>query len=206
MDQLQLKEARYGVDSYLDWVASEKLLVHTGLAIDCFKVETADWPRVGVPAAALHLDGRGDFCNAFVFDIPPGGSTLPQRHLYEEIVYVLEGQGSTEITLPSGETRSFEWGPTSLFAIPLNASFRHFNGSGLKRALITSTTNAPMMLNLFHNERFVFDNPFFFDDRVGKQEYFAGEGVLNMVRQGNNTWETNFIASLETIDLPDFSD
>jgi len=46
----------------------------------------------------------------------------------------------------------------------------------------------------FHNERFVFDNPFFFDDRVGQQEYFAGEGVLNIVRQGNNTWETNFIA------------
>ena len=54
-----------------------------------------------------------------------------------------------------------------------------------------------MMLNLFHNERFVFDNPFFFDERVGKKEYFAGEGVLNMVRQGNNTWETNFIPSLQ---------
>jgi hypothetical protein len=36
-----------------------------------------------VPASVLHLDGRGDFCNAFVFDIPPGKSTLPQRHLYE---------------------------------------------------------------------------------------------------------------------------
>jgi quercetin dioxygenase-like cupin family protein len=165
----QFKQARYGIDSYLDWVEKEQLLVHTGLAIDCFKVETRDWPRVGVPSAVLHLDGRGDYCNAFVFNIPAGGSTLPQRHLYEEIVYVLEGQGSTQIELPNGEKRSFEWGPTSLFAIPLNATFRHFNGSGLKRALLSSTTNAPMMLNLFHSERFVFDNPFFFDDRIGKK-------------------------------------
>jgi mannose-6-phosphate isomerase-like protein (cupin superfamily) len=202
----QLKQARYGIDSYLDWVEKEGLLVHKGLAIDCFKVETREWARTGVPSAVLHLDGRGDYCNAFVFNIPAGGSTVPQRHLYEEIVYVLEGHGSTQIELPNGETRSFEWGPTALFAIPLNATYRHFNGSGLKRALITTTTNAPMMLNLFHNERFVFDNPFFFDERVGKKEYFAGEGVLNMVRQGNNTWETNFIANLSTIDLPDFSD
>jgi quercetin dioxygenase-like cupin family protein len=202
----QFKQARYGIDSYLEWVDREKLLVHTGLAIDCFKVENREWPRAGVPASVLHLDGRGDFCNAFVFDIPPGKSTLPQRHLYEEIVYVLDGNGSTQIELPNGEKRSFEWGPTALFAIPLNATYRHFNGSGLRRALITTTTNAPMMLNLFHNERFIFDNPFFFDERVGKEEYYAGEGVLNMVRQGNNTWETNFIANLSTIELPSFSD
>jgi hypothetical protein len=120
-------------------------------------------------------------------------------------VYVLEGQGSTQITLPNGETRSFEWGATSLFAIPLNATYRHYNGSGQKRALLTSTTNAPMMFNLFHNEKFILDNPFFFDERVGAKEHYAGEGKLNMVRQGNNTWETNFIASLQTIELPDFS-
>ena len=63
-----------------------------------------------------------------------------------------------------------------------------------------------MMLNLFHNEQFVFDNNFDFDDRLGKQEYFAGEGVLNLVRQGNDTWETNFVPDLERIELPDFSD
>jgi mannose-6-phosphate isomerase-like protein (cupin superfamily) len=196
----------YGIDSYQDWLTSEGLIVHAGLALDCFKLETALWPRVGVPAAALNLDGRGDFCNMFLFDIPAGGKTVPQRHLYEEVIYVLEGEGSTQLELPNGEKRSFEWGPTSLFAIPLNATFRHFNGSGVKRALLVSTTNLPMMLNLFHNERFVFGNAFDFDERVGKSEYFLGEGVLNLVRQGNNTWETNFIPSLAMIDLPDFSD
>ena len=77
--------------------------------------------------------------------------------------------GDTQLELPTGERQSFEWGATSLFAIPLNAKYRHFNASGLERALLVSTTNLPMILNLFHNERFVFDNNFDFDDRFGKK-------------------------------------
>ena len=156
--------------------------------------------------AALHLDGRGDFCNMILCELAPGKSTAPQRHLFEEVIYVVAGSGSTQLTLPNGERRSFEWGERSLFAIPLNAEYRHFNGSGSKRALLVSTTNLPMMLNLFHSERFVFGNGFEFDDRIGKKEYFEGEGVLTLLRQGNDTWETNFVPDIGTIELPDFSD
>ena len=53
-------EARYGTDSYKDWLAAEGMLVVEGLAINCLEVETLDWPRVGARGAALHLDGRGD--------------------------------------------------------------------------------------------------------------------------------------------------
>src|SRR5580704_4654709 len=145
-------KARYGIDSYRDWLKTEGLCVVEGLAIDCNTVDTADWPRLGARAAALHLDGRGDFCNMILCELAPGKSTLPQRHLFEEVIYVVEGTGNTQLELPSGEWRSFEWGTTSLFAIPLNAKCRHFNGSGSERALLISTTNLPMMLNLFHNE------------------------------------------------------
>jgi quercetin dioxygenase-like cupin family protein len=201
-----LAQARYGIDSFEEWLAREGLPVVRGLAIDCNEVETADWPRTGLRGAALQLDGRGDFCNMFLHELPPGKSSSPLRHLYEEVIYVLRGRGSTQLELPGGERRTFEWGPRSLFAIPLNAKHRHFNGSGTERAVLVSTTNLPMMLNLFHNERFVFDNAFDFDDRFGKEEYFAGEGVLNLVRQGNDTWETNFVPDLSTIELADFSD
>lgn len=201
-----LEEARYGIDSYEEWLAAEGLPVVEGLAIDCTSVETKHWPRADVDAAALHLEGRGDFCNMMLFNLAPGKSTAPQRHIYEEVIYVVEGRGNTQLELPGGENLSFEWGPRSLFAIPLNAGYRHFNGSGDERAVLASTTNLPMMLNLFHNEKFVFDNGFDFEDRFGEREYFAGEGKLNLVRQGNDTWESNFIPDLETVDLPDFSD
>ena len=123
---------RYGIDPYLDWLAGEGIPVTEDYGVYLFDVETAPWPRYGVNAAAVHLKGRGDFANMFVFDIAGGKSTAPQRHLYEEVIYVLEGHGSTQLEFADGSRRSFEWGEKSLFAIPLNAKHRHFNGSGTR--------------------------------------------------------------------------
>ena len=95
-------KARYGIDSYQEWLKAEGLRVVEGLAIDCTQVETAEWPRVGTRAAALHLDGRGDFCDMLLFDLGPGKATLPQRHVYEEVIYVVEGLGSTQLELCTG--------------------------------------------------------------------------------------------------------
>jgi quercetin dioxygenase-like cupin family protein len=204
--QAQTQAPRIGIDAYLDWIAKEGLPVGTGLAIDMFELETADWPRLGVKGAVAHLDGRGDYCNMFKIELPPGKSTTPQKHVFEEVMYVLEGRGSTQVEFPDGSRRSFEWGPRSLFAIPLNTKYRHFNGSGTERALLTSTTNLPIVMKMFHNERFVFDLDFDFDERAGKDSYFQGEGDLYMVRPGNNYWETNFVPNLGTLDLPRWDD
>ena len=88
------QQARYGVDPYLDWLKGEGIPVVEDYGVYLFDVETAPWPRYGVNGAAVHLKGRGDFANMFVFDIAPGKSTAPQRHLYEEVIYVLEGSGT----------------------------------------------------------------------------------------------------------------
>ena len=141
--------ARYGLDSYLEWVAKEGLPVIEDYGIDLFKVETKMWARNEAKTAAVHLKGRGDFANMFLFELAPGKATSPQRHLYEEVVYVLEGTGNTQVEMPDGTKRSFEWGPRSLFAIPLNVKHRHFNGSGRERALMVSTTDLPLVMNTF---------------------------------------------------------
>ena len=194
------------LDPYATWAANEGVPIVEDFGVDLLEVQTAPWPRFGVDGAIVNLKGRGDFVSIFVLDLAPGAQTSPQKHMYEETVYVLSGYGSTTIETSDGRKHSFEWGPKSLFALPLNARYQHFNSSGRERARIASTNNLCMMLNLFHHERFVFDNNFDFEDRIGKQEYFAGEGVLNLVRQGNDTWETNFVPNLERIKLPDFSD
>jgi quercetin dioxygenase-like cupin family protein len=198
--------ALYGIDAYLDWVSKEGILVTEDYGIDLFKVETALWPRYGVKGAAVHLKGRGDFANMFLFDIPAGAATTPQRHLYEEVIYVLEGSGSTQLEFGDGRKRSFEWGPKSLFAIPLNAKYRHFNGSGHDRVLLVSTTDLPLVMNTFHNEQFIFTNEFDFADRAGKNEYYSGEGDLITVRPGNHMWETNFVPDLASIELKSWGD
>jgi len=194
------------IDCYLDWVKKEGIPVAEGLGIDLFAVETKPWPRFGVNGAAAHLKGRGDFISMFVLEIPPSAATAPQQHLYEEVVYVLAGRGSTTIEVADGRKHSFEWGPMSMFAIPLNAKYRLFNGSGVESARLVSTTNMPAVMNMFHNEDFIFKNGWQFDERVGASKYFTGEGDFIPVRQGNHMWETNFVPDLATIELKDLGD
>src|SRR6202171_3446333 len=158
-----------------------------------------------VGAAAVHLKGRGDFLCMFVFDIAPSSATTPQRHLYEEVFYVLDGRGSTTIETADGRKHSFEWGPKSLFAIPLNARYRLFNGSGSQGARLVSTTNLPAVLNMFYDEDFVFGNDWDFEKRVGSAKYFSGEGDFIPIRPGNHLWETNFVPDLAAIELQPWS-
>jgi quercetin dioxygenase-like cupin family protein len=192
---------RFGIDPYLDWIANEGLIVHEDYGIYLTDVETAMWPRFGVPGAAIHCKGRGDFATMFLFDLPPGGATEPMQHLFEKVVYVLEGTGSTQLEFEDGSKRSFEWGQGAMFAIPLNAKYRHFNGSGQTRARIVGTTNMPLIMNTFFNDEFIFNTKFAFKERLGKEEYFDGQGDLHKVSAGKNMWETNFVPNLNDLEL-----
>lgn len=192
---------KVGIDPYLEWLKHEGIPVVEDFGVALPAVQTRPWARYGVGGAAVHLKGRGDFVSMFVLDLAPGAATEPQRHLYEEVIYVLSGRGSTTIEAADGRTHSFEWGPRSLFAIPLNTKYRHFNGSGMERARLASTTNLPAVLNMFHNEAFVFDNPWRFEERMGESKYFSGEGDFIALRPGQHMWETNFVPDLAAIEL-----
>lgn len=195
------KPPRIGIDSYLDWLKGEGIPAVEDFGVDLFEVETRRWARLGVNGAAVHLKGRGDFVSMFVLEIAPGASTSPQRHLYEEVLYVLSGRGSTTIEAADGRKHTFEWGPRSLFAIPLNTKYRHFNGSGSESARLAATTNLPAVFNMFHNEAFVFANPFEFNERLGQSKYFTGEGDFIPVVPGQHMWESNFVPDLAAIEL-----
>ena len=197
---------RVAIDVYLEWIRKEGIPVTEDFGVDLLKVPTARWERYGVDGAAVHLKGRGDFLCMFVFDIPPSAATAPQRHLYEEVFYVLEGRGSTAIETAGGRKHSFEWGARSLFAIPLNARYRLFNASGSEKARLVSTANLPAVLNMFHDEEFVFANAWDFEARVGSSKYFSGEGDFIPIRPGNHLWETNFVPDLAAIELKPWSE
>ena len=200
-------DPRYRIDSYLDWIKAEGVPVVEDYGIDLFSVTTELWPRYGMKGAACHLKGRGDFASMFLNDIPPGGSSAPQRHLYELVVYVLEGTGSTQIEFADGAKRSFEWGERSMFAVPLNAPATAISTAAARSARSWSrTTNMPMVMNFFHNENFIFNTNAVFADRMGKDEYYAGEGDLVLIRPGNHMWETNFVPDLEQLELQAWED
>ena len=200
------KALRYLIDSYLDWCGAQNIPMIDAIGLDLFSVETEPWPRLGqgVRAAFVHLAGRGDYVALQVIDLPPGGRTELMRHQFDEVFFVLAGQGSTSVETAPGKTTSFEWGRQSLFSPPMNAPYALFNGSGLEPARIICASNLPFALNFFRNERFLFDNPFDFPDRAGPENHYAGEGDFRPLAPGKHMWETNFVPDLASFALPEW--
>jgi oxalate decarboxylase/phosphoglucose isomerase-like protein (cupin superfamily) len=197
---------RYLLDTYLDWCRAQSLPIVESVAVDLLAIETAPWRQLGpgVRGAFVHLAGRGDFCALQVIDIEPGGRTAWQKHLYDEVFYVLTGHGSTTVEIAKGKPLDFEWGPRALFSPPLNCPFRLFNGSGRETVRLVVATNLPFLLNVFRSERFLFDNPKSFPERVGRDAYYAGEGDFLPLKPGKHMWETNFVPDLGSFSLPEW--
>jgi hypothetical protein len=189
---------RWRVDGYQEWLDREGVAVTGGLAVDLFDVETALWPRFGVPGAVVLLDARGDYCDLHLIEVPAAGRTEAVRHLYESVTFVLEGAGSTVIELPDGTRHSFEWGKGTAFAVPLNARYRHLNASGGNRALLANVTNLPMVMKLYRNDDFVFDTDAAFPDRIGKDDHFRGTGTFIPIQEHRHIWETNVVPDMFT--------
>ncbi len=198
-------EGKYLVDSYLDWCQAQDVPIIEDFGIDLLAADTRPWARFGIDGAIAHLKGRCDFLSIFLFEIPPGGKSEAIRHLYEEVVYVLAGHGTTQVECADGTSHSFEWGPKSLFALPLNARYRHFNGSGTEPARLAATNDCRYMMNLYRNEGFIFDNPCAFPERSGQADYFAGQGTFVPLRPGRHQWETNFVPDLAAFELKEWA-
>jgi len=135
----------------------------------------------GVPCSFVVLDGTGGTNDGYVCEIPAGGKTKPQKHMYEEMVYVSKGYGATTVWQRDGKKKhTFEWGPGSMFAIPINADYQHFNASGSETARYFAVTNSCFMMNLFHNSDYIFNSDYVFTDRFDPRTegYFNGEGTI----------------------------
>ncbi len=84
---------------YDQWATSQGVDVFKGYFIeDIMALPLKWWERKGGNGTFINLEGGGYQDDAFVCSIPPGKSLNPERHLFEELVYVLEGRGAT----PSG--------------------------------------------------------------------------------------------------------
>lgn len=195
------KEGPYGLKTYDKWLKEEELPVNRGYHVgDLNKVPLNPWPRKGGLGAFIQMEGAEEADDAYVCEIPPGATLKPQKHLFEEMIFILSGRGATAIWNKRGEKQIFEWQAGSLFSPPLNTWHIHYNGQGDKPARYVSVTNRPMIMNLFHNLDFIYKNDFRFTDRFNSQEgYFSGKGKTVTGR----IWETNFIPDVYSFQLKD---
>ncbi len=147
---------------YVRWVRDEGLdIISAHYVRDLHTVELKPWARRGGSGVFINHEASRTSNDCYVCEIPAGGKLAPQRQLFEEMILVLDGQGSTTVWNDAGDTVSFEWGKGSLFAIPLNAWHQHFNGSGSAPARFVSSTNLPPVINLYDEPEFVFNTSHF---------------------------------------------
>ena len=184
---------------YAAWQEREGVRVIVDFAFDDLgTLELTPWERKGGSGAIINIPNRTLPNDAHVVEIKPGGSSEPEHHLYEEMVYVISGRGATSIWVDEGNKQNFEWHQGSLFAIPLNASYQHFNASGTEPARYISVTNLPPMMRLFKDADFIFNSPHAFKGRYsGEGDYFSGAGKL----YNRRVWESNFIPNAPDMPL-----
>ena len=106
---------------YEQWVTAQNIPVIKEFYIEDLRtVELKPWTLKGGNGAILNLIGTGDVNDAYLSEIPSGQSLKPLRCMYEELIYVVEGSGSTSVWNDENKKVTFEWGPGSLFSPPLN--------------------------------------------------------------------------------------
>ena len=190
-----VKQAEVYKSPYERWKEAEGLPTVRGYFVkNLLDLEVAPWKSSGDGAAAIiNLEGTGGFNDAYVAEIPPGKSLKPHKHLFEETIYILKGQGATSVWLDESRKQTFEWHAGSYFAIPMNAWHEHFNASGSEPARYVAMTSAPRVIDTFDHHRFVFDNPFVFEDRFNSEEAYFRESDR---RSDQRLWQTNFVADV----------
>ena len=182
---------------YTRWIEQEGLDILPSIYVEnLHTVELKFWARRGGKGLYLNHDASRTSNDCYVCEIPPGGQLAPQRQLFEEMIYVLDGRGSTTVSNEAGVKLSFEWKAGAIFAIPLNTLHQHFNGSGTAPARFVAVTNGPPLINAYGDTDFVFNTAYDFKNRfAGESNYFANGG-----EQKGLLLDTNFVA--DAINLP----
>lgn len=195
---------------YEEWAKEEGIPVHlTYGGTDLATItDLRPWRRMGGRGAfIINPDTWKGMCDAYICEIPPRGSLLPQRHMYEEQVLIMEGHGATTVWLDERRKQTFEWAKGDYFAIPLNANFQHFNGSD-GPAQILAVTAAPLMINYFHNRDFIFNNSYVFTDRFAGQEEFFNPAASRQYAGPtfSTVLEANFVQDIAHIEMPEWKE
>ena len=200
-DRVKALMAAFQKTAYFKWMASQGVPVVDGYGVeDIREIAMAPWSRTGGNAAFINLYGMEGVTGMYVGEIPAGGALQPERHVYEEVICILEGQGAAEVWQDGGRKQMFEWGPWSLFAPPLNTWHRLLNG-GPTPVKFLAVTNAPVMMDVIHNEDFIFNCPYNFADRYSGADGFFNQGQKRYESGMQHIWETNFITDIQSASI-----
>ncbi|HEX5282073.1 MAG TPA: cupin domain-containing protein [Micropepsaceae bacterium] len=173
------KNAGYGAwkrpnTPYDNFMEAQGVPIYRGIGVRRIQdLPLQPWARMGGRGTFIQLYGTEGKWGSYVVEVPGAGALKPERHMYEEIMVVAEGRGTTEIWI-DGQVRphTFEWQPGSMFSVPLNTWHRIVNAASTP-ALILVATSAPNVMNLFRDTDWIFNCPATFPSRFdGSADFF----------------------------------
>ena len=182
---------------YLRFVRGEGLDIISAQYVPNLRTaELKPWARKSGKGVFINHEASRTSNDCYVCEIAPGRKLEPQHHLFEEMILVLSGRGSTTVWNNAGARVTFEWKAGAIFAIPLNCWYQHFNGSGQEPVRYVAVTNAPSVINLYDDIDFVFNHRHDFVNRFsGEADYYSAKG-----EQIGFLLQTNFVS--DAVNLP----
>ena len=89
---------------YERWVRSEGLeIISAHFVTDLKTVDLKPWGRRGGRGVFINHEASRQSKDCYVCEIPSGGKLAPQRQMYEEMVLILYGRGSTTVWNDAGQ-------------------------------------------------------------------------------------------------------
>jgi len=169
--------------AYERFLEEENIPVYTGWAKQMYTAPVKPWKRhgTGVSGAYANLEGTGGSVDNWVMELAPGATSKPVRHMYDENLLVLSGEGETHIWREAAPDKKavIRWRKGTLFVPPLNTWHQHFN-KGSEPARIVAETSLPLIMDIYRSNDFVFNNPFDFPERYNSEpDYFDPENSVN---------------------------
>ena len=113
-EELAKKFATEKETPYTRWIKAEGLDIIPALYVRNLRtVDVKPWARRGGNAVFVNHDASRVSNDSYVMEIPPGKTLAPHRQLYEEMILVLEGRGSTTVWNPALTSSGFSAGNIS---------------------------------------------------------------------------------------------
>ena len=108
-DELAQKFATEKDTPYERWVRSQGLDIQPAMYVRQLRtIELKPWAERGGSAVFLNHESTRTTNDAYVCEIPAGGELKPRRQIFDEMILILSGRGSTTIWNDAGDRQTFE--------------------------------------------------------------------------------------------------
>lgn len=185
-------------DKWLE-TAKERMPVFEGMLIQDARTHPLEfWEDMGVNGLYIKMADY-QITDGWILEIPKGGSTKPQKHMFEAGLYFFGGPGHIMIQQDGKRPQRADFGHRSLFSVPLNVAYQIFNDSD-EPVRVVAVTSFPFVINSMNSEEFVFNNPFSFRDRYDGEEGF----LMYSKHERNNLTVTNLVKDALEFELDEY--